>query len=84
MAKNKDLIARTDLVGNKYSDDPRVVTILKVMAKGKTPFALNFNQTFNDPQGPWLTTMRGALFGPDMDAALAEGDTRVTASLSQR
>ena len=85
LAKHKDLIARTDLAENKYSAaDPRVVTSLKVLAQGKTPYALNFNQTFNDPQGPWLTTMRGALFGPDLDAALAEGNTKVTASLSQK
>jgi multiple sugar transport system substrate-binding protein len=85
LAKNKDLIARTDLAENKYSGaDPRVVTTLKVLAKGKTPFALNFNQTFNDPQGPWLGTMRAALFGPDLDKALAEGNAKVTASLAQK
>lgn len=85
LAKNKDLIARTDLAENKYSAaDPRVVTSLKVIAQGKTPYALNFNQTFNDPQGPWLATMRGALFGPDLDAALAEGNAKVSASLAQK
>jgi multiple sugar transport system substrate-binding protein len=85
LAKNKDLIARTDLAENKYSAaDPRVVTTLKVIAQGKTPFALNFNQTFNDPQGPWLATMRGALFGPDLDQALGEGNAKVTASLAQK
>jgi multiple sugar transport system substrate-binding protein len=85
LAKNKDLIARTDLAENKYSAaDPRVVTTLKVLAQGKTPFALNFNQTFNDPQGPWLAAMRGALFGPDLDKALAEGNLKVTASLAQK
>jgi multiple sugar transport system substrate-binding protein len=85
MAKHKDLLLRTDLADNQYSAaDPRMVTSLKVLAKGKTPYALNFNQTFNDPQGPWLATMRGALFGPDLDAALADGNAKVTASLSQR
>jgi multiple sugar transport system substrate-binding protein len=85
LAKHKDLIARTDLAENKYSAaDPRVVTTLKVIAKGRTPYALNFNQTFNDPQGPWLATMRGALFGPDLDQALTEGNAKVTASLTQK
>jgi multiple sugar transport system substrate-binding protein len=55
-----------------------------VIAQGRTPFALNFNQTFNDPQGPWLATMRGALFGPDLDQALSEGNAKVTASLVQK
>ena len=85
LAKHKDLIARTDLAENKYSSaDPRVVTTLKVLAQGKTPYALNCNQTFTDPQGPWLATMRGALFGPDLDQALAEGNAKVTASLAQK
>lgn len=85
LAKHKDLIARTDLAENKYSAaDPRVVTSLKVIAHGRTPYALNCNQTFNDPQGPWLTTMRAALFGPDLRSALAEGNTKVTASLARR
>jgi len=85
LAKHKDLIVRTDLTENKYSAaDPRVVISLKVIAPGKTPFALNFNQTFNDPQGPWLGTMRAALFGPDLDQALAEGNVKVTASLKQK
>jgi len=85
MAKNKDLLLRTDLAENAFSSaDPRMVTSLKVLAKGKTPYALNFNQTFNDPQGPWLATMRGALFGPDLEAALAQGNAKVTASLSPR
>jgi multiple sugar transport system substrate-binding protein len=85
LAKHKDLIARTDLAENKYSAaDPRVVTTLKVIAQGRTPYALNFNQTFNDPQGPWLATMRGALFGADLDQALAEGNAKVTASLAQK
>ena len=85
LAKNKDLIARTDLAENKYSAaDPRVVISLKVIAQGRTPYALNFNQTFNDPQGPWLATMRAALFGPDLDSALADGNAKVTASLVQK
>ncbi len=41
-----------------------MVTTLKGLAQGKPPAALDFNQAFNDPQGPWLATMRGALFGP--------------------
>ena len=64
VAKNKDVVARTDLASNKYSDqDPRLVTINEVAAKGETPYALNFGQTFNDPQGPWLPLVREAVFG---------------------
>jgi multiple sugar transport system substrate-binding protein len=85
LAKNKDLLARTDLADNEFSAaDPRVLTDLRLLPKGKAPFALNFNQTFNNPAGPWLSTLRGALFGPDLDAALAAGNPKVTESLSQK
>ncbi|MBX6384373.1 MAG: sugar ABC transporter substrate-binding protein [Microbispora sp.] len=64
VAKNKDVVARTDLADNKYSSaDPRVVLINSLVAKGRTPYALKFGQTFNDPQGPWLRLAREAVFG---------------------
>ncbi|GLX06249.1 sugar ABC transporter substrate-binding protein [Microbispora sp. NBRC 16548] len=64
MAKNKDVVARTDLADNTYSSaDPRVVLINSLVAKGRTPYALKFGQTFNDPQGPWLRLAREAVFG---------------------
>jgi multiple sugar transport system substrate-binding protein len=82
MAKNKDVLARTDLSGNKYSaEDPRVVLINSLVAKGQTPFALRFGQTFNDPQGPWLRLAREAVFG---DAAkVPQLNAEVTKSLQQ-
>ncbi|WP_433435140.1 ABC transporter substrate-binding protein [Nonomuraea sp. CA-141351] len=82
MAKNKDVLARTDLAGNKYSsEDPRVVLINSLVAKGQTPYALRFGQTFNDPQGPWLRLAREAVFG---DAAkIPQLNTEITKSLQQ-
>ncbi|WP_329250667.1 sugar ABC transporter substrate-binding protein [Streptomyces canus] len=80
VAAHKDVVARTDLASNKYSKaDPRLVTINQLVAEGRTPYALKFGQTFNDPNGPWLTLMRDAVFG---DAAKVEKDNdAVTASL---
>lgn len=64
LAKNNDVVARTDLAKNKYSEkDPRVVTINEVAGKGETPYSLKFGAAFNDPNGPWLTLFRGAVFG---------------------
>ncbi|MGQ4386568.1 ABC transporter substrate-binding protein [Streptomyces sp. SAS_270] len=64
VAAHKDVVARTDLASNKYSKaDPRLVTINQLVADGRTPYALKFGQTFNDPNGPWLTMMRDAVFG---------------------
>jgi multiple sugar transport system substrate-binding protein len=81
VAKNKGVPTRTDLASNKYSSaDPRIVTINSLVAKGKTPYAKNFNATYNDPQSPWITTFRGALFG-DAQSSLTEGATALTKSL---
>ncbi|MFI6481153.1 ABC transporter substrate-binding protein [Nonomuraea sp. NPDC050663] len=82
MAKNKDVLARTDLASNKYSSaDDRVVLINSLVAKGQTPFALRFGQTFNDPQGPWLRLAREAVFG---DAAkVPQLNAEITKSLQQ-
>ncbi len=80
VAKHKDVVARTDLASNKYSNqDPRLVAINEVAAKGVTPYSLKFGQTFNDPQGPWLPLVRDAVFG---DASKIDADNdAVTASL---
>ncbi|NYD68367.1 ABC transporter substrate-binding protein [Agromyces atrinae] len=64
LAKNNDVVARTDLAVNEYSEkDPRVVTINEVAGKGKTPYSLNFGAAFNDPNGPWLVLFRNAVLG---------------------
>ncbi|MDP9842516.1 ABC transporter substrate-binding protein [Streptosporangium lutulentum] len=82
MAKNKDVVARTDLSNNKYSaEDPRVVMINSLVAKGQTPYALRFGQTYNDPQGPWLRLAREAVFGDPAKAA--QLNTDITKSLQQ-
>ena len=83
VAKSKGVPVRTDLASNKYSQsDPRVVEINELMAKGKTPYAKNFNATYNDPQSPWVTAFRGALFG-DAQRSLDDGATALTASLQK-
>ena len=35
------------------------------MAKGETPYSLNFGATYNDPTGPWLKVARDAVFGTE-------------------
>ena len=81
VAAHKDVVARTDLASNKHSNaDPRLVTINELVAQGRTPYAMKFGQTFNDPNGPWLTLMRHAAFG---DGTSVEKDNdAVTASLA--
>ncbi|MFI6376032.1 ABC transporter substrate-binding protein [Streptomyces sp. NPDC050546] len=81
VAAHKDVVARTDLASNKHSEaDPRLVTINQLVAEGRTPYAMKFGQTFNDPNGPWLELMRHAVFG---DGKTVEKDNdAVTASLA--
>ncbi|MET9764602.1 sugar ABC transporter substrate-binding protein [Streptomyces sp. NPDC006372] len=81
VAAHKDVVARTDLASNKHSKaDPRLVTINELVAHGRTPYALKFGQTFNDPNGPWLTLMRDAVFGDG--SSVAKDNEAVTASLA--
>lgn len=64
LAQNRDVVARTDLASNTYSEqDPRLVTINEVAGVGRTPYAERFGETFNDPQGPWLPLIRNYVFG---------------------
>jgi multiple sugar transport system substrate-binding protein len=85
LAKNKDVLARTDLAGNKYSSqDPRVQLINELVAKGETPYSLNFGATYNDPTGPWLKVARSAVFGTNVDQALSDGAKTLTSALSQQ
>jgi multiple sugar transport system substrate-binding protein len=80
VAENRDVVFRTDLASNKYSEeDERLVTINEVAAVGRTPYALRFGETFNDPQGPWLPLVRNYVFGDG--ATLEQDNEAITASL---
>jgi multiple sugar transport system substrate-binding protein len=82
IAKNGDLPCRTDLSGNKYTgSDPRTKFIADGLRNGVTPFALPFGDLFNNPNGPWVETIRGAIYGPDLNKALADGQSKIQAGL---
>jgi multiple sugar transport system substrate-binding protein len=82
LAKNSDVVSRSDLSSNQYSDkDPRLVTINEVAAEGDTPFSLNFQEAFNSTTSPWLTLVRNAVLqGGD---TVAEDNEAITEVLSQ-
>jgi multiple sugar transport system substrate-binding protein len=85
VAKNKDIVARSDLASNRFSAaDPRVVLSNQMVAKGVTPISLNFGQTYNDPTGPWLKVARDAAFGSDVGQALSQGKQTLTQALSSQ
>jgi multiple sugar transport system substrate-binding protein len=82
IAKNGDLPCRTDLTGNKYTaSDPRTKFIADGLKNGVTPFALPFGDLFNNPNGPWVETIQGAIYGPDLNKALADGQSKIQAGL---
>jgi len=82
-AKMNQLTVRSDLASNQYSKaDARMVELNKLVSLGDTPYAMNYGQTFNDPNGPALSVLRGALFGDDTANALKSGNPSINASLA--
>ncbi|MFC0527486.1 ABC transporter substrate-binding protein [Phytohabitans kaempferiae] len=82
LAKNKDVVSRSDLAGNKYAaEDPRLVTINEVAGKGDTPVAMNFQQAFNAPSSPWLTLVRNQVLNGGGDVQKDNG--QITSVLQQ-
>lgn len=82
LAKDGDIVSRSDLANNQYSEkDPRVVTINKVAGQGETPVALNFQQAFNASGSPWLTLVRNAVLGDDK--SLTKDNAAISSVLAQ-
>ena len=82
LAKNSDVVSRSDLAENEYSNkDPRLVTINEVASKGDTPVSLSFQEAFNSPTSPWLTLVRNAVL-EGTDTVDADNDA-ITEVLSQ-
>jgi multiple sugar transport system substrate-binding protein len=82
LAKDNDVVSRSDLAENEYSSkDPRLVTINEVASKGDTPYSLNFQEAFNSPTSPWLTLVRNAVL-EGTDSVDADNDA-ITDVLSQ-
>ncbi|MGN8027229.1 ABC transporter substrate-binding protein [Microbacterium sp. 22242] len=84
LAKDDDVVSRSDLADNQYSaKDPRLITINKVAGQGETPVALNFQQAFNAPGSQWVTLVRDAVLG-DTDSKVASDNDAITQVLGQQ
>jgi len=82
-AKMNQLTVRSDLAANEYAQaDPQIVRLNELVGLGDTPKALNYGQTFNDPNGPALSAFREALFGDDAKAALDAANDAISSSLA--
>lgn len=82
--KMNQLVVRSDLVKNQYSTgNANIMKLNQLVAKGRTPYSLNFGQTFNDPNGPALGAFQAALFGKgDPATVLKAANPAITASLT--
>ena len=84
VAKSKNSPVRSDLANNKYAaQDPRLVTFNQLSTEGQTPISVNFGQTYNDPNGPWTSTVFDAVFGSqDPAAELKKHNDKISESLA--
>ena len=79
------VVSRTDLADNKYSSaDPRLVMFNTIAGEGVTPFAVNFNAAFNDPQSPWIKMYRDAIFNGADSATIDTENDAITSVLSSQ
>jgi len=77
------VVSRTDLASNKYTEsDPRLVMFNSIAAHGVTPFAVNFNAAFNDPQSPWIVLFRDAVFNGADSAKIDSDNNAITQVLA--
>ncbi len=82
-AKHGSLPVRTDLGGEELQKvDPRYLVCAQMMAAGRTPYSLKYNELFNDQNGPWLAMFQQAVFGTGVDGAVREGQQRFTSILA--
>lgn len=76
-AKNGSIPVRADLARNEYSKlDRRYVLVSQLMAKGRTPYTLRYNELINDANGPWLGLIQDSIFGGDVNAAAKKAQDR--------
>ena len=74
--------SRSDLADNQYAQkDPRLVTFNKLVGKGQTPAAVNFGQDLQRPNGPWLESVRAAVFGGDPKSELDKHNGAINTTL---
>jgi multiple sugar transport system substrate-binding protein len=51
---------------------PQVLPTLQAQNEGYAPQTLSYNEIYNQPDGPWLTMFRRAVFDGEIEAAMAE------------
>ncbi|MGC9670908.1 ABC transporter substrate-binding protein [Planosporangium sp. 12N6] len=84
VARNKNITVRGDLADNTYAQqDKRLAMFNRLAGQGRTPISVNFGRTYNDPNGPWTSTVIEAVFGTaDPAAVLRQHNPTITESLA--
>lgn len=79
---NGYLTPRIDLVDAGAEGDP-MAQLNSLVADARTPRAVQFGTAYNDPNGPWLSSVRSAIFDGDPTSALNKGNDAITAALTR-
>jgi multiple sugar transport system substrate-binding protein len=84
-AKHGSLPVRTDIGSAELGKvDPRYLVCAKMMAEGKTPYTVKYNELLNDQNGPWLAMFQEAVFGQGVENAVKDGQQRFAAVLGSK
>lgn len=74
LGKYGSLPVRGDIAAAALKEnDPRYLTVAEAVNKGgRTPRSTVYNDLFNSLNGPWVTLHQRAIFGNDVDGAIAQ------------
>jgi multiple sugar transport system substrate-binding protein len=82
LAKYGSLPVRGDIAKEALKDlDPRYQIAAEAMAKGRTPYSTVFNDIINSANGPWNQMLGDALFGNDVDGAIATAEKTMQSTI---
>ncbi|MFC7405140.1 ABC transporter substrate-binding protein [Georgenia alba] len=70
----------TDAFRERY---PHAVAPLENLDAGYAPLSLSYNRIYNQPDGPWLEMFRRAVFGGEIEEAMAAAQSRYDLLLRQ-
>ena len=77
------LPVRNDIPKSVYEKiDPRYYVGAQAMAKGKTPYSVDYNALFNDLNGPWIQMLQEAIFNGNVASAMQTGQKQFESILN--
>jgi multiple sugar transport system substrate-binding protein len=84
ITKESGMPSRTDLAGEAYAQfDKRNLVAYDILAKARTPYTFSSDELFVSRTGPFLNLIQGAIFGDDVDGAIAKAQGEFTKILDR-